>query len=247
MLYRLSKFTFGPCRARMSNPPTVRRSEARWDRWSEARWDRRSESRWDRRSDAGWDRRSEARWDRRYTRMRLLGPVVWGNFAVNTRKWRWRWFKWYTTWVWKALANSDARCGLQVEIILRNRHKASGVICRYQPRRVCISAPLLPNWSSVEGKIHFPFEKRLWVLWVSVVRHGCSFYLLWMSASLCECFDTHSWIQFSTYGSNSLNAFSSLQNSSQTLWKLWRILVTPPKLSDSSKTSKTRWHFAVIV
>ena len=23
MLYRLSKFTFGPCRARMSNPPTV--------------------------------------------------------------------------------------------------------------------------------------------------------------------------------------------------------------------------------
>ena len=36
--------------------------------------------------------------------------------------------------------------------------------------------------------------------------------------------------------SNSSNAFSSLQNYSQTRRKLWLILVTPPKLSDSSKT-----------
>ena len=41
-------------------------------------------------------------------------------------------------------------------------------------------------------KVPYPFEKRVWVLWVSEVRHGCSIDLVWVSASLYECFDTHS-------------------------------------------------------
>ena len=42
------------------------------------------------------------------------------------------------------------------------------------------------------GKVPYPFEKRVWVLWVSEVRHGCSIDLVWVSASLYGCFDTHS-------------------------------------------------------
>ena len=42
------------------------------------------------------------------------------------------------------------------------------------------------------GKVPYPFEKRVWVLWVSEVCHGCSINLVWVSASLYGCFDTHS-------------------------------------------------------
>ena len=42
------------------------------------------------------------------------------------------------------------------------------------------------------GKVPYLFEKRVWVLWVSEVRHGCSIDLVWVSASLYGCFDTHS-------------------------------------------------------
>ena len=49
------------------------------------------------------------------------------------------------------------------------------------------------------GKVPYLFDKRVWVLWVSEVRHGCSLDLVWVSASLYGCFNTHSWIQFSTY------------------------------------------------
>ena len=79
------------------------------------------------------------------------------------------------------------------------------------------------------GKVPYPFEKRVWVLWVSEVRHGCSLDLVWVSASLYGCFDTHSWIQFSNYGCHPPEVFAdSEKTAALRAAGLWGILWGKP-------------------